>query len=167
MPQHAAGDDVVGVRFKTGVRHGFKLLAAGQVLSQGAGMVDMDLHALGEVVQPPIYRGEIALGELIALKRQGAPAGDRDHLSLEFSSGDTVERFAMIVRSELEGAQPEIGRHRGIHDDDSPVSVNARSEIAEGRDAQSATADRIDELPAISQQTEAIDRNSDPIRIRE
>ena len=173
MQQGPRGDPVVVMRRKPRIGDGRNRIAAAQIRGDGAGMVEMALHARGHRVQPAPDRDEVAGpdgGRIRNLGNQGCQScvvqgvalmgrhrsgihgrpvrtrpRHRDGLAAQIAGGDAVERLEAEVGAELERPAAEQRRHGVVHDERGTRPMGGGGERAQVGNAQTPSANCIRE----------------------
>ena len=173
VTQHTLSQRAIGVRGDTGVIDPDQTITTGEVLGEGAGMIEMTLHTRRDAIETMSDDLEIGLSQragrqaLNAGDRAGTACGKRDHLAIEQPARNAVERLALHVGTELKGMATKMRRHGDVRPHKTAVSMNLTGLGTDIRHAEACPADHIGQAVFVRHDAKARERLVDAIAVHE
>lgn len=144
VTQHALSQRAIGMCGETGVIDPDKTITTGKVLSEGAGMIEMALHASRGGLESVRNRRKVVSVDTVRSEGNIAARGQGDHLAGQTARRDAVERLALHVDAEIKRMTPEKRGHGDVRPQTRARRVGFTSRRARIRDAQAHATDHID-----------------------
>lgn len=173
VTQHALSQRAIGMCGETGVIDPDQTITTGEVLGEGAGMIEMTLHTRRDAIETMSDNLEIGLSQrtgrqaLNAGDRAGTACGKRDHLAIEQPVRNAVERLALHVGTELEGMATKMRRHGDVRPHKTAMSMNLTGLGTDIRHAKARPADHIGQTVFVRHDAKARERLVDAIAVHE
>lgn len=124
VAQNASGKVVIWMSRQPRIGHGKRTLATGQVLSQGASVIEVTLHALRQRIQTGLDCTQILFGKLIArkiatrlaLRRERHTRCHSNDLATELTCCHAIKRLKRHIRAEFKRRTTERRWHRVVNE---------------------------------------------------